>query len=124
MMRSIMSVTLTAVMLLSVLTGCGRSNDSDTPIPAATDIPGQTATTERPDTAPGGDMGDAGDRTENAADGMIGGAENAMDDIVDATKNTMDDILGDDGAVNGDFNDGDVADPGAKDETAATPQAR
>lgn len=123
-MKSIMSVALAAVVILSVMTGCGRNKDKDELTPAITATPGQSVTQDRPDTAPGGDMEDAGDRLENGVNDIVGGTEDAVDDVVDATKDTLDDILGDDGAVNGDFNDGDVRDPQAKDETPATPEAR
>ena len=130
MMRSIMTITLTAVMLLTVLTGCGRNKNNNSSEPVATTVPNQTTTTERPDesTAPNTipeAAGNATDRVENGVNDVVGGAENAVNDVVGGAENMVDDILGDDGVVNGDFNDGDVADPEAKDETvAATPQAR
>lgn len=107
-MRSILSIALAAVMMLTVMTGCGNRRKNDvttttppvaaTQAPAATDIP---AATTKPENA-GSAVGDAVDRVENGTNDIVNGVENAVDDV-----------LGDEGAINGDMNDGTVTDNSA-----------
>lgn len=139
-MKSIISIALAAVMLLSVLTGCGRKNKTEnnaitnnTPAVATT----APAATNKPDNDGNGDVpgtaGNATDRVENGADNVVGGVENGVNDVVGGVENGvndvvdgmeggMDDLLGDDGLVNGDMDDGRVEDDAAR--VTATPQAR
>lgn len=104
-MKSILSIALVAVMMLTVMTGCGNKKNNNVtttnPPAAATQAPTATtapATTNNPDTA-GGVVNDAVDRVENGANDVVNGVENAVDDV-----------LGDDGVVNGDLDDGRVTD--------------
>lgn len=140
-MKSIFSIVLTAVMLLSVLTGCGRRNRNDgntvvnnTPAAATTVPAGNT-----PGTAVNGtEAGNATDRVENGVNNavggvengvnnVVGGVENGVNDVIDGVENGVNDLLGDDGVVNGDVDDGRVEEDNAKTDAAkatATPQAR
>lgn len=140
-MKSIFSIVLTAVMLLSVLTGCGRKNGNDdntivnnTPATATT-MPARNT----PSAAVNGtEAGDATNRVENGVNDTVGGVENGVNDVVggvengandviNGVENGVDDLLGDDGVVNGDMNDGRVEEDDAKVDNAkatATPQAR
>lgn len=136
-MKSIISIALAAVALLSVLTGCGRNNEnaatSNTPV--ATTMPARNTPSAPANGAEAGEStnrvengtNDAANGAENGANGAMAGVENGVNDMVNGVKDGMDDLLGDDGVINGDMNDGRVEDGDAKTDGAkatATPQAR
>lgn len=136
-MKSIFSIALTAVALLSVLTGCGRNNEntatSNTPV--ATTMPARNTPSAPANGAEAGEstnrvengVNDAVNGVENGANNVVGGVENGVNDMIDGVEDGVDDLLGDDGVINGDMNDGRVEDGDAKTDGAkatATPQAR
>lgn len=129
-MKSIFSIVLTAVMLLSVLTGCGRKNRNDdnaivnnTPATATT-MPARNT----PSTAVNGtEAGESTNRVENSVNDTVNGVENGVNDVITGVENGVDDLLGDDGVVNGDMDDGRVEDGDAKSDVpkaTATPRAK
>lgn len=102
-MKSIISVIMTAVLLLSVLTACGTNRTGNveearvtpgstaqaTNRPAATNSPSATNTpggTDRDNTV-GGAVEDVGD----AAGSVVGGAANAVGDVVGGVGNAVGD---------------------------------
>lgn len=104
-MKSILSIALATVMMLTVMTGCGNKKNNNVtttnPPATATQAPAATTapmTTETPD-GTDGVMNDMVDRVENGANDVVNGVENAVDDV-----------LGDDGVVNGELDDGRVTD--------------
>ena len=134
-MKSIISIVLTAVMLLSVLTGCGRRNKNDdnaivNNTPMATTMPARNT----PSTAVNGaEAGESTNRVENGVNNTVNGVENGVDDAVNGVENGVndvltgmengvDDVLGNDGVVNGETDDGRVEDDSAR--TDATPKAQ
>lgn len=137
-MKSIFSIALTAVMLLSVLTGCGRNNQNNDNANANTPATMMPARNTPSAPANGADAGESTNRTENGvndavngvengANSVVGGVENGVNDVIDGVENGVNDLLGDDGAINGDMNDGRVEDGDAKTDGAkatATPKAK
>lgn len=121
-MRSIMSVALTAVMLLSLLTGCGRKKN-DVVTPAATNAP--VVATERPAAVtPNAAMNDnATDQNgNNAVNDMVNGAEDAVNGVVNGVENAVNDVVDGVEEIPGDMEDGLVED--TDNIVRATPQAR
>lgn len=97
-MKSIFSIILTSVMLLSVLTACGTNTSKTTgddarttPSPAATDMatPGGTS---RPDDDMAGDAEKAVDDAGNAVGDVVGGAGDAAGDVGDAVDDMADGV--------------------------------
>lgn len=139
-MKSIFSIALTAVMLLSVLTGCGRNNRNDdnaivnnTPATATT-VPARNTPSTAVNGAEAGEstnrvengVNNAVDGAENGVNNVVGGVENGVNDVIDGVENGVDNMLGDDGVVNGDMNDGRVEEGDAKVDEAkptATPKS-
>ena len=97
-MKSILSICVTAVMLLSVLTGCGNKKNGDAA--RVTPSPAVTATARPEDSARPGDMEDdvkgALDDAGEAVGDVVGGAGEAVDDAVtgagDAVKDMVDGV--------------------------------
>ncbi|MGM9615629.1 MAG: hypothetical protein ACI3W7_08920 [Oscillospiraceae bacterium] len=106
-MKSIISVIMTAVLLLSVLTACGTNRTGNveearvtpgtaaqaTNSPSATNRPSATntpGTTDRDNTV-GGAVGDAVEDVGDAAGSVVGGAANAVGDVVGGVGNAVDD---------------------------------
>ena len=121
-MRSIISIALAAVMMLTVFTGCGRNKNNTATKPAVTNAP--VAATERPavttpnaaDNNGNNVVNDMAVGVEDAVNGVVNGAENAVNGVVNGAENAVNDM------VNSDKNDGRVED---KDNVVrATPQAR
>ena len=105
-MKSIFSICMAAVMLLSVLTGCGnKSKKSDTA--RVTPSPAVTATARPEDSARPGDMEDdvkgALDDAGEAVGDVARGAGEAVDDAVTGAGNAVKDMVdGVEDAANGD----------------------
>ncbi len=102
-MKTILSIFMTAALILSTLTGCmnsraGRIEEARvTPEPTmtATSTPRPTATT-KPD-ATGSELGnaarDAMDDVGNAAGNVIDGVGNAVDDAMTGAGNAVDKVM-------------------------------
>ena len=90
-MKSIISIALTAVALLSVLTGCGRNNEntatSNTPV--ATTMPARN-TPSAP--ANGAEAGESTNRVENGANDAANGAENGANGAMAGVENGVNDV--------------------------------
>ncbi len=137
-MKSIFSIALTAIMLLSVLTGCGRNNRNDDNVIAntpATMVPARNTPSAPANGAEAGEstnrvengVNDAVNGVENGANNVVGGVENGVNDMIDGVEDGVDDLLGDDGVINGDMNDGRVEDGDARtdgEKVAATPKSK
>lgn len=137
-MKSIFSIALTAVMLLSVLTGCGRNNRNDDNVIAntpATMVPARNTPSAPANGAEAGEstnrvengVNDAVNGVENGANNVVGGVENGVNDMIDGVEDGVDDLLGDDGVINGDMNDGRVEDGDARtdgEKVTATPKSK
>lgn len=106
-MKTILSVLLAAVMLLSVLSGCARDMSGETrqtpgtSTMAPTNSPASTSQAKSTPkaTASTGVKGDGTadgviDEGEDAVDGVVGAGEDAVDDIVDAGEDIVDDVTG------------------------------
>ena len=107
-MKSIISTIMTAALLLSALSACGRSNVSSrteearvTPNTAVTETsrPAATATPGANTNGDNGTVGNAiGNAAENAGDAIgdvVSGAGNAVGNAVGAVGNAMDDMVDD-----------------------------
>ena len=114
-MKTIFSTLLAAVLLLSALAGCGKSNMSgenrNTPAPspaAGTTNNGsdRVTTTARPDGTADGVI----DEGEDAVNGVVGAGENAVNDVVGAGEDVVNGVVdaGED-VVNGVVNAGEDA---------------
>ena len=115
-MRSIMSIALTAVMLLTVLTGCGRKNnnvvnsaattapvvptaEANRPTTAENDLAGNNATTTDGN---GNAVNDMVVGTEGAVNGVVNGAEDAVNGVVNGAEEAVNGVVnGAENAVNG-----------------------
>lgn len=107
-MRSIISMIMTAALLLSALSACGRSNTgtraeearvtpnaavAETSRPAVTATPG--AKTDRDNGAVGNAIGDAAENAGDAIGDVVGGVGNAVGNAVGAVGTEMDDMVDD-----------------------------
>ena len=89
-MRSIMSIALAAVMMLAVLTGCGRNkNNNSTAMPAVTNTP--VTATERPAAIT---PNAAGNNGNNAVNDMVNGAEDAVNGVINGAEDAVNGVVG------------------------------
>ena len=106
-MKSIFSTIMTAVLLLSVLSACGRTNTSRTEEARVTPNTNVTATT-RPAVTPtpgagtdtnngtvGNAIGNAAEDAGNAIGDVVGGVGNAIGNAIGAVGTEMDDMVDD-----------------------------
>lgn len=107
-MRSILSAALAAVMLLSVLTGCGRKKE-DTVAPAPT-----AAATAAPTAAADFNKSAENDRVMPTDDGavndMMNDGENMVNDAVNGVESAVNDVVEGVENIPGDMEDGRVED--------------
>ncbi len=100
-MKSILTIILAAIMLLSMLGGCAKDMSGETrpsPTAAATTRPTATgkptptakATPASTDSSADGII----DEGRDAVDGVVGAGEDAVDDIMDAGEDMLDDVTG------------------------------
>ena len=98
-MKSIFSVLLAVMLLVSALAGCAKDMSGEnrtSPAPAATSSPAATATA-RPSASPEPTDSAADgviDEGKDAVDGVVGAGEDAVNDVVDAAEDAVDDITG------------------------------
>lgn len=121
-MRSIMSVALTAVMLFTLLTGCGRKKN-EVVTPTATNAP--VTATERPaaatpNAAADNNVTDSNDN--NVVNDMVVGAEDAVNGVVNGMENAVDDVVNGVESIPGEIEDGRVED--RDNAVISTPEAR
>ena len=98
-MKSILSVLLAVMLLMSALAGCAKDmsgENRNSPTPAATSTPAATATAAPSATPEPTDSADDGmiDEGEDAVDGVVGAGGDAVDDMVDAAEDAVDDVTG------------------------------
>lgn len=120
-MKSIFSILLAGVMLLSLLTGCGTKKKDAARV---TPSPAVTATAQPSASARPGDMDedvkDALDDAGEAAGDVVGGVGNAVGDVARGAGNAVEDMVdGVEDAAGGDTaakdrNSGDTAANGGK----------
>ena len=102
-MKTILTIILAALMLLSMLGGCTKDMSGETrptATPAATARP---TATPRPTTGPKSTPAATDstvdgiiDEGKDAVDGVVGAGEDAVNDIVDAGEDIVDDVTGND----------------------------
>ena len=121
-MKTILTIILAAIMLLSMLGGCARDMSGETrPSPTAVATTRPTATHKPTPTPKSTDSTADGviDEGKDAVDGVVGAGEDAVNDIMDAGEDMLNDVTG-----NGQDN-GSARDNNAQTSTnpAATPKA-
>ena len=97
-MKSIISVIMSAVLLLSALTACARTNTSSRVEEAR--VTPESSFTTAPATTPGAAMdgdfgrsvGNAMDNAGNAAGDVVGGVGDAVGDVVGGVGNAVNDM--------------------------------
>lgn len=125
-MKTILTIILAAVMLLSMLGGCAKDMSGETrPSPTAAVTTRPTAThkpTPTPKATPKSTDSTADgviDEGKDAVDGVVGAGEDAVNDIMDAGEDMLDDVTGK-GQDNGSARDNNAQ---TSTNPAATPKA-
>lgn len=104
-MKTILTIILAAVLLLSMLGGCAKDMSGETrPSPAATSTarptasakptPAAKATSAPTPAATDSTVDGIIDEGKDAVDGVVGAGEDAVNDIVDAGEDIVDDLTG------------------------------